>query len=212
MTDIAAEAGAPNTTSASEPTPKVHPWTDTQPHPWRRFFARIFDSLLFGALGLSIIAAVMAIAAPDTLQAATAFSETWVGQFVTEAVLLLVAAPFMALSTAWTGGTPGKWLTGVRVTRLDGRRIGLWEALVREFKVALIGRGLGLPIVSLFTTYAGKERLEEDGSTPWDADRFRVTHRAESWLQKVMTTVAALAWISTIVFGVIDRVASIANG
>ncbi len=101
---------------------------------------------------------------------------------------------FVALS----GGTPGKWLMGVRILDQAGRPPGLLIALEREAIVWIVGLGFGIPLVSMATMLASFGRLESSKTTWWD-ERLRlvVVHRAEGTLQTSLAVCAVLLWITT---------------
>lgn len=48
-------------------------------------------------------------------------------------VFLLIMAFYMVLLEGLLGTTLGKWLLGLRVVGLDGRRPGLWKSFIRNF-------------------------------------------------------------------------------
>jgi uncharacterized RDD family membrane protein YckC len=212
MTDQTADAPAPLEAAPAETAPRAkarHPWTDTSAHPWRRFFARTLDLSLFGTVSAMIIAFAWAVAVSPE-QAETAFSglDGWVGRLLGGMVLIILGAPLMALSIAWTGGTPGKWLMGVRVQRPDGRRLSLGAAFRREVVVGCIGMGLGVPLLSLFFMHNGKEALEAHDETSWDEDRNVVVHRDDGALQTALFVIGVAIWACLRLWDIVDRVAS----
>jgi len=57
------------------------------------------------------------------------------GWFITDPlclVFLAVMALYFVLLEGLAGATLGKWLLGLRVVRIDGRRPGLWKSLLRN--------------------------------------------------------------------------------
>ena len=140
-------------------------WTDTTPHPWRRYLARTFD-MATGGVGL-LVAAVFGLAryAPETWLAIGPFIDNGIS---TAILVPLATIPESAVLVGLTGGTPGKWLFGVRVLGADGRPVGLAVAIRRELLVWYRGLGLGLPVVSIVTALKAKGTLEETGRTSWD--------------------------------------------
>lgn len=186
--------------TTTSPAVHPHPWTDVSAHPWRRYFARTFDSLVIGSLIWICIGALSLLFPPEPADRFFAFFENPVGRLFDGMLTLVLMIPVSALLIGLTGGSPGKWIFGVRVADASGRPIGLTRAIVREGKVWLRGLGAGIPIVALFALWSSKEALESKGRTAWDGQDVVVTHRTEDLLQRVLTFVGAalvlLSWVA----------------
>jgi uncharacterized RDD family membrane protein YckC len=100
------------------PTIGNNQWQDTSPHPWRRYFARILDTLIHGSLGFFVIGLVAVILGPSGSAILKAFDD--INPIVSAVAPTLLAIPFNALLIGLTGGSLGKWLFGVKV--LDRNR------------------------------------------------------------------------------------------
>jgi uncharacterized RDD family membrane protein YckC len=150
-------------------------WQDTSPHPWRRYFARMLDTLVHGSLGFFVIGIVAVVLGPSGSAILKALED--INPTVSAVAATLLAIPFNALLIGLTGGSLGKWLFGVKV--LDRNQpIGFGPALLREGSVWLRGLGLGIPFISLFTLIASFRTLQKAGATSWDASEgYTVTHR-----------------------------------
>jgi uncharacterized RDD family membrane protein YckC len=201
MTDIIAEDGQQRIAPA-----RTHPWTDTSAHPWRRFFARTLDLGLFSVLSFILIGGVLTILAPDLL-------DPFIVLVVIAPVLsIILAAPWIALAIGLTGGTPGKWLFGVRVANAEGRPIGIAAAFLRELKVASVGTGLGIPIVSLFFLWQAQEHLVDRKKTTWDEDgEHVVSHRLVNAWQIILFIVGGSAWLALRAWGMVEQFISLAG-
>ena len=100
------------------PTRRVDPAREDGlrgPHPWRRFWARYLDLMLMTLVWQVLQFQVLHWYMPtlwfrDQLQTAVSVGLSW--------VLLLLVEPILLCT--W-GYTPGKWLLGLRVRRLDTR-------------------------------------------------------------------------------------------
>ena len=157
------------------PSISAQQWTDTSAHPWRRYFARMLDTLTNGAIVIFIAAVALAFIAPERMKD---FTSALDNKLLGTIAMCLAAMPLNALLIGLTGGSFGKWLFGVRVLTLDGRPIGFMQALSREGVVAVQGLGLGIPIVSLFTCVAAFNNLRKMAKTSWDAKAgFKAVHR-----------------------------------
>lgn len=199
-------------TIAAEPAPAAapaHAWTDVAPHPWRRYFARSLDIALFGFVMMVVLGGIIGLVAFEALEPFVALLDGMAGRYlIAPALMVTLSAPLIALSIGLTGGTPGKWLFGVRVANDEGRPIGVVAALVREVRVALVGLGLGLPIVSLVLAFQAQEQLTDRGATRWDEDGGHVvTHRRVNAWQIVLMVVGGAALIAIRFYDLVDRFA-----
>jgi uncharacterized RDD family membrane protein YckC len=163
-------------------------WTDRKAHPWRRYWARMLDVSVIGFVTWAVIGFVVGVVAPEPGKAFFAiFKQPIVGPLLDGLLTLVVAIPGTALLLGLTGGTPGKWLFGVKIVRPDGRPIGVAAALWREIQVWFRGLGMGIPLVALFTVFGGYSWLKDDGYAPWDKPRQRVAlHRPAGFAQFVL--------------------------
>jgi hypothetical protein len=71
------------------------------------------------------------------------------------------------LISAFTG-TPGKALMGVSVRKAAGGKLSTPKAALRWLMVLVMGRGAGVPIISLMTLVNAYQDVEKTGSTSWD--------------------------------------------
>ena len=97
---------------------------------WERFLALLADTLLFCACFFPITRLVKGV------WLMTPNDHRWVrGWFVFDPLcltFLAIMALYFVLLEGLAGATPGKWLLGLRVVRIDGRRPGLWKSLLRN--------------------------------------------------------------------------------
>jgi uncharacterized RDD family membrane protein YckC len=97
---------------------------------WQRFLALLVDALLFCACFFPITRLVKGV------WLMSANDHNWVrGWFISDplclAFLAIMGLYFIVLE-GWLGATLGKWILGLRVIGLDGRRAGLWKGIVRN--------------------------------------------------------------------------------
>lgn len=172
-------------------------WTDTTPRPWRRYFARLTDNLLIGAVLWMALAVVAYLVDPRATERAFALLSHPAAGLVEAMLTLALVLPAQVLMIGLTGLTPGKWIFGVRVLR-DGRPIGVPAAIVRELGVWTRGLGLGAPIVTLVTLATSYAHLVRRGAAPWDA-RNLVVHRPVNVLQVLLLLLAVPALLTVFV-------------
>lgn len=131
------------------------------PGPWRRFFARCIDGLIYSVPIAALTVLVFRI---------NPGSESFGGKvldWLLGAAALLIAEP---LCLHFFGATPGKWLLGISVRGWDGEKLSVREAFSRTFKVFVYGMGIGIPIASLVTYILAYRRELLDRDQPWDAE------------------------------------------
>lgn len=146
-------------------------------HPWRRYFARLFDITLFSAIAMVVLVVIGYVFAPEkTDEALVLISAGLLGKLVSGVASVLLALPGIAISQSLLG-TPGKWLFGIKVRNSEGRRLSMGASFHRELLVAVKGMGFGIPIVTAVLMILSHIRLSSDGVTSWDKQLdCRVTH------------------------------------
>ena len=173
----ALEAGA-QTAVQQDVQPKLHV-------PWRRFFARMIDLLLYDLTWMVILTSAGLCAAGNR-------GVTLLNDFLALLTMLLLEPLLLHLF----GTTPGKWLMGLRVMDESGKTLPLAAAWRRTWRVLWYGYGACIPIYSIIRTYScwkaeqAEQLLEwEDGSelraAPWKA------WRGAAWAAAVLALLAA---------------------
>lgn len=184
----------------SGPKPGVSPsgWLALPPTPWRRYGARMLDTSLNGSIILLLLGVAFYAIAPASADEFFLFFEAD-GARVVDVVLTAIFASFLSGSLIGVSGfTLGKWIFGVKVTRLDGTKLGIGAGLSRDFTVLLKGLGLGIPVVALFTLWFSHKRLSENKSTSWDQGNYIVWHRPSGTSQYVLNFVGILLIVMVI--------------
>jgi uncharacterized RDD family membrane protein YckC len=176
--------------------PPAGTWSDTAPHPWRRYIGRMFDIALMGTLTWMLIGLIYG--AIDTVGATRMFGETNRFSMLFEALLgIPLSMIWSAIFLSLTGGTPGKWFAGVRILDANGRPPSLFVAFEREAMVWIRGLGLGIPLVSFVTLLINYTDLDKHSSTWWDKRLNLVaTHRPEGGLQTTLIVIALVSWMA----------------
>lgn len=150
------------------PTRRVDPAREDGlrgPHPWRRFWARYLDLMLMALVWQVLQFQVLRWYVPtfwfrDQLQTAVSVSMSW--------VLLLLMEPLLLCT--W-GYTPGKWLLGLQVRRLDDGRKPTWfQAADRLFLVLWRGQGLCIPLYREWRSWTCYEDCINGKPLPWEED------------------------------------------
>jgi|HubBroStandDraft_5_1064220.scaffolds.fasta_scaffold195044_2 hypothetical protein len=176
-------------------------FTDSSPHPWRRYFARVLDTLSGGTATWFLLNLLVAAVDQDTSKSIVQFSSDDQYKYLLSAVIILLASFPNALFIGLTGSSIGKWLFGIKVMSSSNSVLGFKVAFSREMIIFVKGWGLGLPIVYLFTMIAAYKNLKADGEATWDRDLGAiVTQRPSSTGQTLMSLTGAVLWLILYVF------------
>jgi uncharacterized RDD family membrane protein YckC len=176
-------------------------WQSLDPLPWSRYFGRTIDTLLIGLALWAIIGILIESIDPPLFHRLDAVGGLFHNKLVTSILTFSLVIPLQALLIGLTGSTPGKWVFGVRITRRDGRPIGIVKALRRELDVFARGLGLGVPLVGFITQIASYKTLVRERESAWDAGRpWVVTYRSQGSMQITLFAFGLLIWAATIVY------------
>ena len=135
------------------------------PHPWRRYFARIVDLLLYVIIGTI----ALEIAFPGRLDGA---NDRLVGIAVS-----IAAVPIETVLIALFGTTVGKALLATRVLTAQGTYIGFGHSFSRAVNVLVRGQALGVPIVGFITQVVQYRNLVDEGVATYDRGKlWHVVH------------------------------------
>ncbi|MBB6248941.1 RDD family protein [Rhodanobacter sp. A1T4] len=176
-------------------------WQDLGPSPWSRYFARYVDTLVVGLALWMIVGFVLEAIDPATLHRVTGVDGLMRNPLFSSIMTFVIVIPVQALLLGLTGTTAGKWLFGVRITRHDGKPIGVMHALTRELEVFLKGVGLGIPIVALITQIVGYRTLVNERQASWDVHRaWVVTHRPPGGVATALFAIGLIIWAGAIIY------------
>ena len=144
---------------------KTKLYLDGSYHPWRRFFARTIDLFTLGLLIFLIVAFLIGYLFPSL---SNDVSKLLSNEIIAGLVLYLLWLPAEAAFISLAGTTPGKWLFGIRVFKVNGALLSYSDALERSALVWFKGDGLGIPIVAMFARAIAYDKLKKTGTTSWD--------------------------------------------
>ena len=158
-------------------------------HPWRRYFARLSDTIINGLLGAAVFFVSW------SLLASVSFTSFIEGSLASNGIFMSAVISFMAmlvngLSIGVCGNTLGKWLFGIKVRHQDQSKLTIRNAINREWAVLVWGLGFGIPVINLIMSWKSLRSLQDAGITSWDKDlAFVVQH--QNW--------GALHWMRAII-------------
>jgi hypothetical protein len=181
---------------AGEPPKKPrspHPFRNQAPlpHPWRRWLARTSDFMVTGVI-VGVASGILGLKLFST-------QNEFVSGMILMMVHALVVEPF---SIAFNERTAGKALFNISLSNDDLSPLNLSQAFRRSLSVWAFGLGLGIPLVSLFTTIHQYNALTKKGAATYDRDGgFRVTHGPITAGRVVLLVVAVVAFIVLFALG-----------
>ena len=190
---------APDGATSATSSPARTGWSDLNPHPWRRYFARMVDNTVLGAITGAVLGIVGYSIAPDATHRFFAVFKPPFGQYLDAILTALLVIPGNALMIGLTGVSLGKWIFGIRVLK-DGRPLGVWGALRRELAVWWFGLGAGVFLVSFLTMITCFNRLSHKGATKWDKEqRITIVQRDNGILANLMMWIVGAAVLAAAV-------------
>lgn len=130
------------------------------PHPWRRFFARSIDSLIYSIIWSCIQYFVFRWHPDDNFLIALLLSYI-------NYTLMIIIEPLLLCT--W-GTTPGKVIFGLTLRSRSGNKLTYSEALSRTFGVFGNGYGYGIPFYNLFRMYKCYNSSRNGETMNWDYD------------------------------------------
>lgn len=180
-------------------------WQDTKPHPWRRYFARQIDTAISGVVAEVALIWGLSAVDPEAGGRLVNFLST-TGLYLQTMIIVALAVLPNALMIGLSGVSIGKWIFGIRVQNRNGKPIGVLRAIEREFRVLVVGLGLGVPVISLATLIASLMGLASRGATGWDREMGNVVaQRPNNVLQIVLSCLGVAAYVAMAVGLVIYR-------
>lgn len=188
--------------------------------PISRFWARIFDFLLVTVLVYAFFgpppmpdnikngsASFAEIANPEFWQSLRRAMETEAAQHL--AHIQQIALVLWVLLEGYLlhrfGTTPGKALFGIRVTQVNGSRLGLQQSMLRAFFVWFIGVGMWWPFVTLATLAFSLWSLLARGSTLWDRQLATRVQQGKLSIPRIALTFVAFVFILLIQQAIVSR-------
>jgi uncharacterized RDD family membrane protein YckC len=181
-------------------------WMVGPPSPWRRFGARSLDIGVNGALGFFLFGIALYAVAPATADSFFLVFQTQGGRVLDTLATGLMASLVGGALIGSTGSTVGKVIFGIRVTSLDGTKLGVLRGVQRDLNVLFKGLGLGIPIISLFTLWISYKNLENQGSAVWDKDKYVVLYRSSGLMQTILNFIGVFVIvIMLIMFSLADQ-------
>lgn len=129
--------------------------------PWRRFFARFYDQLIFFAVFYLIY----------RYYANYVFFEDWMLALEFAAIGIVLYFLLETAAIAAFGSTLGKWMLSIGITAADGQKPKRMQLIKRNLMAALFGLGLDIPpfiFITMIMQYRKLKKAGNEGMTTWD--------------------------------------------
>ena len=128
-------------------------------YPWRRFFARTFDSSIYQLVWSFIMAFCLHI---------NLLNRNSILEYLDVLVGLLIMLFLEPLLLRLFGTTLGKFIFGLHFENKNGSYPSYKEGFVRTWKIIGWGFGYGIPIVHLVMLWKSYQRCKEREVQPWE--------------------------------------------
>ena len=178
--------------------------TDTQVHPWRRFFARTADYFLFQAIAFTLylnskcspqdnqcVLDLMSMGANAGILDSSLNQQLWFLQLMLALAFILTEAILISNF----GTTPGKWCFGLSVKSDDNAHPEFNQSIGRSLRVWVVGTAMSIPILQFVAMAFAYHRLDTHGITWWDQKCATQVHAAPLPIIRVVILVLGSYWL-----------------
>ena len=152
----------------------------------------MLDTTFNGLIGFSLFGFAFYAIAPYTANSFFSYFESGAGRIIDIILTTFTAAIIGGALVGVTGFTLGKLIFEVKVTRLDGSKLGLVAGLSRDFIIFVKGLGFGVPIVAMITMWFSYKGLTDSGATSWDKGSYIVWHRPSGTAQYILNVIGVI--------------------
>ena len=149
-------------------------------NPWRRYFARTLDLVIYNLLWTAFIAFVFNV---------NVAIRSNFGNIVDSYIAFVIMLFLEPLLLHFFGSTLGKSIFGFRVERSDGSRLSYREGLERTWGVISSGMGYNIPIYNLIRAWKSYTLCTEYETQPWD-EQISYTIKDTKWYRGVIYIIA----------------------
>lgn len=151
--------------------------------PWKRFFARIFDTFWQNLLMQFLIAIMLGAFSPGFVD--------WIVTPGAEQVFALMTLPVALVFDGFIqgifGASPGKAMLGLRVLKSNGEILSIGENIARNVSLWASGYALGIPFISLFTMANQHSRLKKGKPASYDEPyNYQVKAKPIKWYRYLL--------------------------
>lgn len=179
---IGLEAHIKSPISNVQQTDRDNNWESHPSRPWRRYFARMLDCIIFGLIGWLLIGFAVSLFAPYSFVKFVEDINPLVDVFLT----FLIGSIISGFILGFVGTTIGKAIFGIKIITSSGEPIGAGAGVLRDLKVWLWGCAMGIPVIYLVALISSYYDLRNKEITAWDRGRFNVLYRKSGAGQTIL--------------------------
>lgn len=151
--------------------------------PWRRFFARHFDSSIYSALWSIFRILVF------NFNTRTSTGLDSLLSVAVSIVIMLFLEPFLL---SRFGTTAGKWILGIHITDNGGEKLSYSEAYIRTKTVLSHGNGFSIPLYSIIRNWKSYTTCTDGGTLEWEYDSIITLRDERQWRNGALV----VAWLA----------------
>lgn len=148
--------------------------------PWQRYWARTLDGLIYAWILMTAATWMAGGLLPE-----------W-GSILSTVLGFAMTLILEPIQLRLVGTTLGKWIFGIRVTDMDGRKLSLKDGFWRTMNVIIYGQGLGVIGFDIWRHWKSYKAYERNEFLPWN-DPSELTIRDKKPLRYVAAIAAAAA-------------------
>ena len=162
--------------------------------PWRRFFARGLDLMLYTTVWNLFLVLVcrVNIGRNTTLAGLLGTVVGLVMMYLIEPLLL-----------HWWGTTPGKWVMGLSVSDDEGRRLSCSAGRARTAGALWRGMGLAIPVYELVRLWKSYQACVQGEGLPWEDESQLILEAKRPWKGPVLACAAVIVSIGALAFSLV---------
>lgn len=141
--------------------------------PWRRYFARLFDQLIYIVIWM-LIGLLLLHKSPGSSS-----GDAWNSFAGVVSIIMTIFVEPLLLST-W-GTTPGKWLLGLYVRSNIGQKLSYGEGIYRTVQALWYAAGFYIPIYNIVRGYKCYYDCTDGKTLEWEWDSELILQDEKNW-------------------------------
>lgn len=167
--------------------------------PWRRFFARTLDEVLYASIWNLVLMLVFRVN----------ISNMGTGGSILDTIITLALTVVLEpLQLSVFGTTLGKSILGLSVRDNEDRKLTYNEAMARTWQVLWHGCGFHIPLFNLYRNWKSYKTCSDGSTLSWEYDSTLILKDEKPWRTAVYIGVRILLFIMLLVSALSGQVPS----
>lgn len=156
--------------------------------PWLRYLAKMLDYSIYSI----ILGLILIIIYPGLFE---------IPEAIFAFIIFVLCGIIDALILAAFGNSIGRAILKIKIRRVDGKTLRIFQTFKRNLSLSVFGLGLGIPLFSIATQYFSFIELQKNGDSKWDVSNGLTTKYDKlSTFRICFAIISLLLLISTTVF------------